>query len=232
MGKERRVYKRVPFTENVLINNAIMVKAIDISEGGLYLHTGRSFNPGTVVDVTIPLRGKKITVKAIIQHNQPAVGMGLQYVKLSDANREMIKNYIDSFSTRQVASKTEKKKVLMIEEDEMLRRINKSKLTLEGFSVFDTGDGMEAIRHLEEETPDLIVLNLFLTKIDGFKILAILRESPKWKDIPVIVFSAKGTQDVIDKVINAGAEEFLLKMMTSPAKLAKTVKTVIEKKSG
>jgi PleD family two-component response regulator len=70
-----------------------------------------------------------------------------------------------------------------------------------------------------------------MEKMDGFKVLAILRESPQWKDIPVIVFSAKGTQDVMDKVIDAGAEEFLVKMMTSPAKLANTVKNVLEKKS-
>jgi DNA-binding NarL/FixJ family response regulator len=45
---------------------------------------------------------------------------------------------------------------------------------------------------------------------------------------PVIIFSGRGTQDVVEKVINAGANEFLSKMLTSPSKLADTVKMVLQ----
>jgi CheY-like chemotaxis protein len=231
MGRERRVFKRIPFTEQILVNNAILLKGIDISEGGLYVHTGRSFHAGSIVDVTLPINDKKITLKAQVQHNQPSVGMGLQFVDLTDVQKNMLRQFIKERTTRKTEVKTEKQKVLLIEENAVQRRIHKSKLMLDGFYVMEVNDGIEAIQRLEEEIPDLIVLDLFMEKMDGFKVLAILRESPQWKDIPVIVFSAKGTQDVMDKVIDAGAEEFLVKMMTSPAKLANTVKNVLEKKS-
>jgi PleD family two-component response regulator len=229
MGRERRIYKRIPFNVDVLINNAILVKGIDISMGGLYVHTGRSFRPGDIVDVTFPLNGQKLMVKAEIQHNQQAVGMGLKFVALAASQRSSIKNYIEHMRKKKSEVRSEKESVLLIEDNDMQRRMHKSKLVLEGFQVIDVEDGMEAIRLLESETPDLIILNLFMEKMDGFKILAILRESPKWKDIPVIVFSAKGTQDVIDKVTDAGADEFLVKMMTSPAKLAQSAKRVIKR---
>jgi PleD family two-component response regulator len=232
VGRERRIHKRVPFTVDILINNAIMVKGIDISIGGLYVHTGRSFRPGDIVDVTIPLNDQKITVRAEIQHNQEAVGMGIKFIGLTNMHRDMISSFIEQRSARTSKVKTEKDSVLLIEDNDMLRRMHKSKLVLEGFQVIDVDDPMDAIKFLKTETPDLIILNLFIEKMDGFKVLAILRESPQWKDIPVIVFSAKGTQDVIDKVLDAGADEFLVKMMTSPAKLALSAKRVLKRKSG
>ena len=75
-----------------------------------------------------------------------------------------------------------------------------------------------------------MILDLFMEKIDGFKVLKILRNNPKWEGLPVIVFSGRGTADVLEKVTNAGADEFLVKMLTSPAKLANTVKTVLQKR--
>ena len=83
---------------------------------------------------------------------------------------------------------------------------------------------------LKKITPDLIIFDLYMEKMDGFKVLMILKSSPKWKDVPIIVFSSHGTQDVIDKVINAGADEFLLKMITSPSKLAQKAKAVLKQK--
>jgi len=105
--------------------------------------------------------------------------------------------------------------------------MNKSKLVMEGFTVLEADNGMDAINMLKYESPDLIILDVFMQKIDGFKVLAIIKESPKWKDVPVIIFSSKGTQDVIEKAMNAGANEFLLKMMTTPVKLSETVKALL-----
>jgi CheY-like chemotaxis protein len=62
--------------------------------------------------------------------------------------------------------------------------------------------------------------------MDGIKLLTILKETPDWMNVPVIVCSGKGTKDVIQKVIDAGADEFLNKMITSPAKLVEVAKAV------
>ncbi|MBI5025908.1 MAG: response regulator [Nitrospirae bacterium] len=123
---------------------------------------------------------------------------------------------------------SEKKKVLIVDDNDMTRRMNKSKLMLDGFTVLEAIDGVEAIKVLETEVPDVIVLDLYMEKMDGFKVLALLKGSPKWKDIPVIVFSARGTPVEIEKAMSAGADEFLVKMTTSPVKLSERVKGILK----
>jgi CheY-like chemotaxis protein len=228
-GSERRRHKRIPFREDVLINNTMMFKSIDISEGGLYVYTGRSFEKNTVLDVTLPSGDRRFTVKARVQHSQPGIGMGLQFIDLTEEQKAMIKALFAQVLSAPVRPKDEKLKILLIEDDDKTRMMNKSRLLSEGFAVIEARDGMEAMALLEGMTPDLIILDLYMEKMDGFKVLSILKIHPKWKDVPVIVFSARGTRDVIEKVISAGADEFLSKMVTTPVKLAETVKGVLQR---
>lgn len=227
MGVENRKHKRIPFTVDVLINNAVLVRGIDISSTGLYVHTGRSFPPGSLVDVTFPLNATKISLRAKVQHNQSGVGMGLKFVNLHESQAALINQFIDNFDHQGHAKRPGKKQVMLIDENDTSRRMNKSKLVMEGFTVLEADNGVDAINMLKYESPDLIILDVFMQKIDGFKVLAIIKESPKWKDVPVIIFSSKGTQDVVEKAMNAGASEFLLKMMTTPVKLSETVKALL-----
>lgn len=231
-GKENRQYHRIPFAVDILVNKAILVKAIDISQGGLYVHTGRAFIPGSVVDVELPLGTQKISVKGSVQHNQNGVGMGIKFVDLNNEHRSAIYEYLHSSEVEGRKSGDSRKRVLLIDEDPMKRRMSKSKLILEGFSVVDVEDGFSAIRRMEEETPDLVILDLFMQKMDGFKVLTIIRESPMWKDIPVLIYSSKGGDAIMEKVLAAGATEFLLKMMTSPTKLAEIVKKHLPSRDG
>jgi CheY-like chemotaxis protein len=60
-------------------------------------------------------------------------------------------------------------------------------------------------------------------------VLSILKTNPKWKDLPVIVCSTSGTEDVMKKVIDAGADEFLNKMMTPASQLLDVVRTVLKR---
>jgi CheY-like chemotaxis protein len=196
------------------------------------VHTGHSFPVGDVVDVSIPLNNRKLKIKAKVQYNQKSVGMGLKFVELSDTHKEIIKKYIELRSVQGSRIGNNIKRILLIEENETTRRIYSSKLMLEGFQVNDVHDGIEAVKFLNSETPDLIVLDLHMEKCDGFKVLAMLRESPKWDKTHVIIFSSKGTQDVIDKVVSAGADEFLFKAMTSPTTLADAAKNLAGRKSG
>ena len=227
-GKERRKEKRVPFKEKILVNNSMLFNSIDISEGGLYVYTGRSFEKNSLISVTLPVKGEKITVKARVQHNQPGIGMGLKFIELKDEEKARIRDLIES-TIRKSASQTARKKILLVEDNDMTRQIYRSKLLMEGFSVVEAVNGVEAVKLLREQIPDVVILDLYMEKMDGFKVLSILRSTPQWEHLPVIVCSSRGTKDVMEKVINAGATEFLSKVVTSPAKLAETVKAVIQR---
>ncbi len=228
MGSENRKNKRIPFTVDVLINKGVLVKGIDISITGLYLHTGRSFPPGSIVEVTFPLNAEELSVKARVQHNQSGVGMGLKFVNLDAKQSALIHRFLDNFDYKSHAKKPGKKKILLIDENDTSRKMNKSKLVMEGFTVTEVDNGLDAINILKNELPDLIIMDVFMQKIDGFKVLAIIKQSPKWESIPVIIFSSKGTKDVIEKAMNAGANEFLLKMVTTPVKLSAVVKGLLQ----
>ena len=78
------------------------------------------------------------------------------------------------------------------------------------------------------QAPDLLILDLHMMGMDGLKMLSLLKSDQKWKEIPVIVCSAHDTEEVKNRVLGAGAEGFMSKKGTSPAKLAQYAKSVLE----
>ena len=223
--QERRKNKRYSFKERILINGSIVFKSVDISEGGLYVYTGRSFERNSIVDVTF--MRQKFTVRARVTHNQPGIGMGLQFIDMNEVRQKMINMVVKEILRNAGGEPEGRRKILLVEDNDLTRSIYKGRLTMEGFFVIEAKDGINALKALKEERPDLIILDLHLEKMSGMKLLAILRETPNWVNIPVIVCSGKGTKDVIQKVLEAGAEEFLSKTITTPAKLAETARAVI-----
>jgi len=226
MGLENRLQKRVPVSCDVLINRSIKVKGLDLSEGGIYVHTGRLFKPGTTLEVMLDLKGKLLTLKAVVQHAQEGVGMGLKFIDIKPEQREDIVAFMEeSASLKALPSK---KKILLVDDTDTTRRMNKSKLVLEGYTVIEAKDGLEAIEAMNKESFDLIVLDLYMERMDGFKVLSLMRQNPQLENIPVVVLSARsGTADV-DRAMAAGASTFLPKMMTSPAKLAEKIKEILK----
>ena len=227
--QEHRKQQRIPVTGKFLVDISKDFQCIDISEGGLYFSTGNIFAENSFFDVTIPFRNEKVTVKAQIKHFQPGIGVGIEFVDVSDSQRASIKEIVESITLDNKADREDK--ILLIEDHDMSRKINRINLIEGGFFVIEAKDGMEGIKMLQEHTPSLIILDLYMGNMDGFKVLSMLKASPKWMNIPVLVFSSSITQDTIDKLISGGADEFLLKTETSPAKLIETVKAMLSRKS-
>ncbi|GAA0369409.1 response regulator YycF [Alkalibacterium iburiense] len=100
------------------------------------------------------------------------------------------------------------KKILVVDDEKPISDIVKFNLEKEGFEVVTAYDGEEALEKVEEENPDLIVLDLMLPKIDG---LEVCREVRKTKDTPIIMVTAKDQE--IDKVLGLelGADDYVTK---------------------
>lgn len=229
-GIELRRQERIYFNKQITINETIKVTAIDISTGGLYVHTPQTLKSGIIVDLSIPFKDKTIKIKAKVKHVQTGIGMGLRFMDLDDVKIAQINELIKISRRKPTKSRADKPSVLFVEDNEMSRRMIKQKLTSEGFWIIEAKDGVEAINILAEEHIDIILLDLYMDKMSGFKVLSILKSSPEWKDIPVVVYSAQGTDDVIDKVLGAGADSFLVKMITSPAKIAEALKAQLTRR--
>ncbi len=104
-------------------------------------------------------------------------------------------------------------KILVVEDDQFMQRIYKTKLESSGFKIISAGNGKEAIEKSETETPDLILLDLVLPEISGFEVLTKLKENSKTSQIPVIILSNLGQKEDIEKGLSLGADDYLVKAM-------------------
>ena len=229
-GKERRKCERLPFREDILIDGTRMSTSIDISEGGLYISAMQAYEKDSVIDVTIPFKGEKLTLKAQVQYCQQGIGMGVMFIDLNAEQRGKIKELIESITKGPDQSGREKKNILLVEDSNTTRQAIKSALSKEGFSVTEAMDGIEAMKFIAEQNLDLIILDLSMKGMDGLTVLSVLKTNPKWKELPVIICSGHDAQDVREKVMNAGADEFFSKRGASPAELAQSAKALLQQR--
>lgn len=103
------------------------------------------------------------------------------------------------------------KKILIAEDDKFLASAYRLKLTKAGFDVQIVDDGAELLKIIETFIPNLILLDLVMPVMDGFSALENLRSTPKFKSIPIIVASNLGQKEDIDRAINLGATDFVVK---------------------
>lgn len=101
--------------------------------------------------------------------------------------------------------------IYCVDDDNTIRDIEVYTLEQTGFSAVGFADGKALFDALEKEIPELIVLDIMLPETDGIEILKKLRSDAKYKDIPVIMATAKGTE--MDKIsgLNLGADDYLVK---------------------
>ncbi len=119
-------------------------------------------------------------------------------------------------------------KILVVDDEKMFQDIYKSKLLSEGFLVRTAGNGTEAIQILLEETLDLVLLDLNMPIMDGFKVLQAIKSNSKLSSICVIVFSSRGQPEEIEKAVSLGASGYLIKATTTPNEVVKKVKETLE----
>jgi type II secretory ATPase GspE/PulE/Tfp pilus assembly ATPase PilB-like protein len=104
-----------------------------------------------------------------------------------------------------------KKTVLLVEDEEPLRRVLRELLEREGFTVVEAADGVQALDEIDRSAPDVLVLDLNLPRLDGYGVLNHLRARPSTARLPVIVLTAKGDEENEVRVFETGANDFLTK---------------------
>lgn len=107
--------------------------------------------------------------------------------------------------------KSSRGSILIVEDDKFLRELFVRKLFSEGFEVDSAIDSDEAFDVLSKKKPDVIFLDLILPGMDGFEILARIKKDDTIKNIPVLVISNLGQKEDIDKAMQLGATDFLVK---------------------
>ena len=120
--------------------------------------------------------------------------------------------------------------ILVIEDEASFRRMIKEYLVDKGYKVAEASDGKQALALVAAQPPDLILLDVIMPGMDGFKVCQILKSSEKVKEVPVIFITAKMEPDDIVRGFDAGAVDYLTKPF-NPRELLSRVKTHLEIKA-
>jgi len=104
-------------------------------------------------------------------------------------------------------------KIMLVDDEQSIRTVVEHIVTEEGYEFCYAADGAEALEVLEDEKPDLLILDVMMPKLNGFEVCTKIRESGN--DLPIIFLSAKG--DIVDKSVGfrAGADDYLVKPFSS-----------------
>lgn len=123
-----------------------------------------------------------------------------------------------------MANKSEKSKILIVEDDNFLIKAYQIKFDREGLRVIIARNGAEGLETAKAELPQLILLDLMLPKMDGFEFLGLIKKDEKLKNIPVLVLSNLGQKSDVDKAMALGAVEYFIKTEYTLEDIIKKIK--------
>jgi DNA-binding response OmpR family regulator len=119
------------------------------------------------------------------------------------------------------------KKILLIEDDRFLRELMSRKLSEGGFDVTQAVDGESGVEKSKDGGFDMILLDLILPGIDGFEVLRKIKENEASSSIPVIILSNLGQREEVDKGLELGAVDFLIKAHFTPGEIIKKISKIL-----
>ncbi|OGY29086.1 MAG: hypothetical protein A3F35_02060 [Candidatus Woykebacteria bacterium RIFCSPHIGHO2_12_FULL_45_10] len=122
----------------------------------------------------------------------------------------------------------EKIKVLLIEDEKEVLELYKLKLTLDDYDVITATSGKEGLEKAFKENPDLIYLDIKMPEMDGFEVLQRLRSEEATKTTPVVILSNFDEQEMIEKGLTLGANEYLIKSQFTPEDISSKVKNWVK----
>ena len=123
------------------------------------------------------------------------------------------------------------KKILVVDDEVELTKAMTIRLTTAGYEVSVAHDGEEALKKARQEKPDLIILDLMLPKIDGYKTCRLLKFDQKYRDIPIIMVTARVEEEDKRLGMETGADEYITKPFEWPGLLEKIIKFIPQEKN-
>ena len=104
-----------------------------------------------------------------------------------------------------------RKKILLVEDDEVLASVYRARLEMEDFEVMEVHDGEQALTAALRYRPDLMILDAMMPKISGFDVLDILRNTPETMNLQIIMLTALSQESDRERAEKLGVDEYLIK---------------------
>ncbi len=119
------------------------------------------------------------------------------------------------------------KKILLIEDEELIIDLLSRKLSQEGYQVFLARNGREGLEKVVLVKPDLVLLDIVMPEMNGFEVLEKMGQNIETKNIPVIIISNSGQPVELDRAKNLGAKDCLVKTQFNPQEVVDKVRSQI-----
>jgi DNA-binding response OmpR family regulator len=118
--------------------------------------------------------------------------------------------------------------VLVVDDDEVIRRLITVNLELEGFETVTASDGLDCLEKVRSVAPDVVTLDVVMPRLDGFLTAAKLREDPALAGLRILIVSASAQQSDLDRGAEIGVDGYLTKPF-DPAELIRTVRELVRR---
>ena len=122
---------------------------------------------------------------------------------------------ISTYDTVEVLD-DKQRNILVVDDDPMVVKVLRHPLERAGYQVDVAYNGLEALQRVKERQPDLIILDILMPLLDGFKVARFLKFDRRFKDIPIIILTSRATEGERKMGEQVGANEFLFKPLKLP----------------
>ena len=121
-----------------------------------------------------------------------------------------------------------KKKILIVEDDQIISSMYKTKLEADSFEVLIADNGADGLKLAKEQKPGIVMLDIILPQLDGFSVLEALKQNQATKNIPVVMLTNLGTDEDKIKGEKLGAIDYLVKANLTPAQVEEKIKQYLK----
>jgi signal transduction histidine kinase/CheY-like chemotaxis protein len=161
----------------------------------------------------------------IVDEQRRGIALGAAGYLTKPIDRERLRHVIGRF--RAAARPT---RVLVVEDDAAQRERMRGWLEDPQWTVREAENGREALKRIQENKPDVILLDLMMPEMDGFAVVAALQKETGWQDIPVVVITARDLDAKDRERLNSGVQSVLVKERFQPVDLVERVRRLVQTK--
>jgi rubrerythrin len=220
---------RVGYGDMVGINKSLAVRGADISEGGMFLLTGRSFPAGEALSLQFSVLQKPVNADAVVQYAVEDVGIGVRFVGLSKQDRHLIKQFVEQ---RIEARGPDTQKHLLLVGNRRLNTRNINIYTNEllgaGYKVMEVSGVDETINFLRKRRDMSCAIIAIDTETDlNYFALNFLRSMDCYQELPVLVVTNSESREFREDLMHRGVRKILNRISTSPKRLLEEVNTLL-----
>ncbi len=122
----------------------------------------------------------------------------------------------------------DKERILLVEDEKDMVYAVTLQLEASGYEVITVCDGQEGLEKARKESPDLIILDLMLPKMDGYKVCGLLKADRRYNKIPIIMFTARAQESDIKMGKEVGADAYITKPF-DPQLLLEKIRELLKK---